>query len=84
MMRHDETIATRRQSIHPLCRLHWPVPTARKVESVTWEDAPRAGHRLQTLADGSGIAPHGDWVGWAAAELLRLQYFCISLPPNRT
>ena len=67
MMRHDETIATRRQSIHPLCRPHWPVPTARKGESVTWEDAPRAGHRFQTITDGSGIPPHGDWTSGSLA-----------------
>jgi hypothetical protein len=34
VVRHDETTVTRRQSTHPLCRPHWSVPTARKVEHV--------------------------------------------------
>jgi hypothetical protein len=67
MMRHDETKTSRRQSTHPQSPPHWSVPTARKGESVTWEDALRAGHRFQTIADGSGIAPHGDWTSGSLA-----------------
>ena len=70
MVRHDETKASRRQSTHPLCRPHWPVPTARKVGRVTWENAARAGHRSQTIADGSEIAPHGDWTSGSLALAL--------------
>jgi hypothetical protein len=67
MMRHDETTATRRPSTHPLRRLHWPVPTARKVASVMGQGAHRAGQRLQTSAAGSGIPPPGDWTSGSVA-----------------
>ena len=70
MVPHDETTASRRQSTHPHSLPHWSVPTARKDESVMGQGALRAGQRFQTIAAGSGIAPHGDWTSGSLALAL--------------
>jgi hypothetical protein len=67
VVRHDETTVTGRQSTHPQSPPHWSVPSARKVGNVSWEGVPRAGQRFQTIAAGSGIAPHGDWTSSSLA-----------------
>jgi hypothetical protein len=82
MFRSHDTFRRVRRSVRSLHWDHFPMlkderllmpPITSRVHPET------ASSVLRLVADWTA----GSWVGWAAAELLRLQYFCISLPQNR-